>query len=136
MKSNRIKIILVAVLLGSAAVIWGFNRFYGAPSGLNAVSGGQKEQAEEFARELLQDAGSGKRKEFLARCRYPRDPGLRESYMFLAQTVPARNPEWSVKRADGDEMYYVHFLSEANRKILILLTEDGGNWKFVYAMQE
>lgn len=134
--SGQKKIVLSLSLLSAAFAIFAFVFFSGAGSELHDVSGGREAEAIEFSRDVMQNARDGKVREFIARSRDPKDPGLRESYELLRNITPAQNPARSVRRSESDGMYYVNCITEAGRKILLLLANDDGQWKFIYAMQE
>jgi hypothetical protein len=134
--SSQKKVTLSLSLLCVAFAIFSFVLFSGPDSELQDVSSGQEAEAIEFSRNIMQNARAGKVREFIAQSRDPKDPGLRESYELLRNIALAQNPTRNVRRSESDGMYYANFMTETGGKILFLLANDNGQWKFIYAMQE
>jgi len=86
-----------------------------------------------FVGEVVEAAKSPHGREFLKLAAEPGNPGLRECYPLVRAVKIGAKPDWKVSRRKDDGWFNVTFRPEDGGRMMVVLQQDAGQWKFVYA---
>ncbi len=125
---------MLLLLIAGGALLWGLNAASGG-SNVDEVPQDVHQEAVNFSEKILKSARKDQLKQFAALAQNPelRDP-LRESLQLLREIELNSEPRWEVTRTRSNGDINVFFDISTGRRALILLRENPGGMKFVYAM--
>lgn len=131
---DKLKIILVIVLLSVSVVIFG--SYFKSNEGLEEVKKSHEREAIDFTKDILRLVKANKAREFVKKSVNPKAfSGLKECYGYLRGITPGKDPKWDVRKAPGDNMYHVFFSTPKGKRVHLMLKNDKKKWSFAYITQ-